>query len=93
MVKLTKELEGRKMKSVEGLNEEGKRELLRFLAENVNNRALDYLISAWVGDLSWNNAPDLLRLEVDSFHSKTGNPQVIDFTQEFLDIVEIEDED
>lgn len=77
------------------LSEEGRRALAHFLADNLRDKTLRSLISAWEDDVTFDiNDCQEGYIEVGMFHSKTGNPVTTNFCDDeviFEDVEEDED--
>lgn len=73
------------------LSETGRRALAEFLTENLNDKALRGLFSAWEDDVSFDiNDGTGGHLEIGSYYSKTGNPVVRFFGDDEVILEDIE---
>lgn len=77
------------------LSNEGRRRLAVFLAENLNDRALHHLISAWEQDVTFDlNDCTEGYIEIAGYQAKNGNPATLDFQgEDELIFEDIEDEE
>ena len=77
-----------------GLSIQGRRELARFLAENLSDQALKTLVKNWERDVTF-GAFDALRghLELSGIHSLTGNPEVFFAEGDAVVTEELDDSD
>lgn len=76
------------------LSEAGRRALAEFLAENLNDKALRTLVSAWEPDITFDINDGLAgHLEIGGYYSDTGNPttRVFDGDEVVLEDVEVEE--
>lgn len=80
------------IKRARGLTEEGRRALARYLADNLKDAYLQTLLAAWEDDVNWdgNHGDKVGHMEISSYYSKTGNPVVLTFRDEEVEIVEEE---
>ncbi len=75
-----------------GLTEEGRRTLLRFIADNVKDATLVHLLAGWESDVTF-EADNTGHVEIGSHYSKTRSPVTLSFSGDEVELEEIEDDE
>lgn len=74
-----------------GLNEQGRRTLMHFLANHVKDGILIRMLDAWERDVSFNTAS--AHIEVSSMYTTTHNPEVCRFESDEIEFEDVEDDE
>lgn len=81
-------------KIASGLTEAGRRALAQFLAENLNDKTLAHLLSAWENDVIFDTRDYTAgHIEIRGMHTDTGNPITRTFDGDEVEFEDIEIEE
>lgn len=78
-------------KHAQDLTEEGARALLRFMADNLKEESIRFIIGPWMEDMSFQGTEG--DFELNSFYSKTGRPVTRTFSGDEVELEDVEIEE
>ena len=79
------------MKVARDLTEEGARALLHFMADNLREDSIRFIIGPWMEDMSFNGTEG--HIEISSYYANRGRPVTRTFSGDEVELEDIEVED